>query len=267
MQTYLDTARDAARQAGALIRENFGQAQQITHKGRIDLVTAVDQASEELLRRLILTRHPNHAILGEEQGATGPAGQPLWIVDPLDGTRSFAHGYPFVCVSIGLEIDGQLEVGVVYDPLREELFEAVRGQGARLNGRPIRVSANPLLEQALLVTGFPYHLAEFDNAALFELFRVMVVSSGGIRRDGSAALDFCYLAAGRLDGYWEFFLKPWDAAAGSLIAREAGATVSNLDGSPYDIRGQQLLASNGLIHQAMLELARPFTRQTIPGVG
>lgn len=258
MQGYLDTARSAARQAGDLIRQNFGQTQKVQHKGRIDLVTAVDQASEKLLRRLILNDWPDHAILGEEEGASGRAGQPLWIVDPLDGTRSFAHGYPFVCVSIGLEIEGRLEVGVVYDPLRDELFEAVRGQGARLNGQPLKVSAQARLEQALLVTGFPYHLTEIDNTALFELFRQMVLASGGIRRDGSAALDFCYLAAGRLDGYWEFFLKPWDAAAGALIAAEAGATVTNLDGTPYSIRGQQLLASNGLIHQSMLELARPF---------
>ncbi|MBS2035151.1 inositol monophosphatase [bacterium] len=260
MQQYLPTAIKAARAAGQIIRERFGSQLQVRHKGRIDLVTEVDLACENELRRVILGDWPEHAILGEEGGAQGQSNA-LWIVDPLDGTRSFAHGYPFVCVSVALEIDGQIEVGVVYDPLRDELFRAVRGDGAWLNDRPISVSSTDSLEQGLLATGFPYHLAEFDNAALFAMFRDYVVGSGGIRRDGSAALDFCYIASGRLDGYWEFFLNPWDAAAGALIAVEAGARLTNLEGGAYDIRVAELLVSNGLIHNAMIEVARPHLAQ------
>ncbi|MFN8610967.1 MAG: inositol monophosphatase family protein [Vulcanimicrobiota bacterium] len=260
MQAYLDTAIKAAQAAGLIIRQRFGSQLQVRHKGRIDLVTEVDLACENELRRVILTDWPEHAILGEEGGAQGHSNA-LWIVDPLDGTRSFAHGYPFVCVSVALEIDGRVEVGVVYDPIRDELFHAVRGGGAFLNGQTITVSATDSLEQALLVTGFPYHLAEFDSTAFFAMFRDFVVSSGGIRRDGSAALDFCYIASGRLDGYWEFFLNPWDAAAGALIAQEAGARLTNLGGGDYDIRVAELLVSNGLIHEAMLAVAAPHLGQ------
>jgi myo-inositol-1(or 4)-monophosphatase len=257
MQQYLQTAIKAARAAGQIIRQRFGSQLQVRHKGRIDLVTEVDLACEKELRQVISGDWPEHAILGEEGGAQGQSNA-LWIVDPLDGTRSFAHGYPFVCVSVALEIDGQVQVGVVYDPIREELFRAVRGGGAFLNDEPISVSATAVLEQALLVTGFPYHLAEFDNTALFAMFRDFVVASGGIRRDGSAALDFCYIASGRLDGYWEFFLNPWDAAAGALIALEAGARLTNLGGAGYDIRVAEVLVSNGHIHQAMLKIAAPY---------
>lgn len=257
MQQYLETAIKAARAAGQIIRERFGSQLQVRHKGRIDLVTEVDVACEKELRRVILGDWPEHAILGEEGGAQGSSNA-LWIVDPLDGTRSFAHGYPFVCVSVALEIDGQVQVGVVYDPIREELFRAVRGGGAFLNDQPIAVSSVDTLEQALLVTGFPYHLAEFDSTAFFAMFRDYVVASGGIRRDGSAALDFCYIASGRLDGYWEFFLNPWDAAAGALIAVEAGARLTNLGGDAYDIRVAELLVSNGLIHDSMLKVAAPY---------
>lgn len=258
MQDYLNTAISAARNAGQIIRDRFGgERLNVRHKGRIDLVTEVDVACEKELRRVIWGDWPEHAVLGEEGGRSGdnPA---LWIVDPLDGTRSFAHGYPMVCVSVALEIQGQVEVGVVYDPLRDELFHAIRGQGAFLNGQPIRVSGAESLEQSLLVTGFPYHLAEFDSTALFSLFRDYVVGSGGIRRDGSAAIDFCYIACGRLDGYWEFFLHPWDAAAGALIAAEAGALVTNLAGGAYDIRVAEVLACTPKIQQAMIRLAAPY---------
>ncbi len=258
MQDYLNTAVRAARCAGKLIFDRFGDQQLgVRHKGRIDLVTEVDVACEKELRKVILGDWPDHAILGEEEGRKGE-GKALWIVDPLDGTRSFAHGYPFVCVSVALEIEGRVEVGVVYDPLRDELFHAVRGQGAFLNQQPIGVSRCESLEQALLVTGFPYHLAEFDSSALFGLFRDFVVGSGGIRRDGSAAMDFCYVACGRLDGYWEFFLHPWDAAAGALIAAEAGARVSNLGGGAYDIRVAEVLCCSPAIHPAMVRVAAPY---------
>lgn len=258
MQDYLRTAVRAARSAGEIIRSRFGGDRLgIRHKGRIDLVTEVDVACEKELRSVILGDWPEHAILGEEEGRSGE-GRALWIVDPLDGTRSFAHGYPFVCVSIALEIDGIVEVGVVYDPLRDELFHAVRGQGAFLNEQPIRVSGCESLEQALLATGFPYHLAEFDNQALFAMFRDYVVGSGGIRRDGSAAIDFCYIACGRLDGYWEFFLNAWDAAAGALIASEAGASVTNLAGDAYDIRVAEVLCCSPALREAMVGVAAPY---------
>ncbi|MBX3167375.1 MAG: inositol monophosphatase [Candidatus Eremiobacteraeota bacterium] len=258
MQDYLHTAVRAARGAGQIILSRFGGEQlNVRHKGRIDLVTEVDLACEKELRSVISGDWPGHAILGEEEGRQGES-KALWIVDPLDGTRSFAHGYPFVCVSVALEIEGRLEVGVVYDPLRDELFHALRGQGAYLNGRPIGVSGCQSLEQALLVTGFPYHLAEFDSSALFGLFRDFVIGSGGIRRDGSAALDFCYIACGRLDGYWEFFLHPWDAAAGSLIASEAGACVTNLGGGVYDIRVAEVLCCAPAIHSAMIRVAAAY---------
>lgn len=260
MLDYLKTAIAAARAAGKIIRDRFGDGKSldIRHKGRIDLVTEVDLACEKELRACILGDWPEHAILGEEGGRLGDSQAPLWIVDPLDGTRSFAHGYPFVSVSVALEIQGQVVVGVVYDPLRDELFQAVRGGGAFLNDRPITASATETLDQALLVTGFPYHLAEFDSTALFGLFRDYVVKSGGIRRDGSAALDFCYIACGRLDGYWEFFLHPWDAAAGALIAEEAGAVVTNLAGAAYDIRVAEVLACTRPIQAAMIDTAAPY---------
>jgi len=262
MNAYLETARRAARGAGELIRQKLGQAVDIRHKGRIDLVTEVDLACERLLTEQILRDWPEHSILGEEQGLQRRAGEaPLWIVDPLDGTRSFAHGYPFVCVSVALEIQGQVRVGVVYDPIRDELFEATQGGGARLNGQPIHVSPTDEMEQALLVTGFPYQLREIDYQTLFDLFRDMVVNSGGIRRDGSAALDFCYVACGRMDGFWEFFLNPWDAAAGALVVVEAGGTVSNMLGEPFDLRKAEVLASNGLIHRQLQQCARPYVER------
>jgi myo-inositol-1(or 4)-monophosphatase len=271
IESLLQAARSAARTAGALIRKRFpdptqvGQRQlTIQHKGRIDLVTEVDTACERLIREELLERFPEYAFLGEEGGASGPEDVPLWIVDPLDGTRSFAHGYPFVAVSIALEVAGKIRLGVVYDPLRDELFEASLGNGALLNGSPLTVSATPKLGDALLVSGFPYRLAEIDNRPLFGLLREFILKSGGFRRDGAAALDFCYLAAGRIDGFWEFFLAPWDAAAGSLIVSEAGGRITDLAGNPFAIRRPVMLASNGHIHQEMVDLARPFLEDVSP---
>ena len=266
----LAVAVDAARQAGAIIRQRFPASANdprlgIRNKGRINLVTEVDLACEQLIRRVILERFPDHRVLGEEEGA-GPnedrATEPLWIVDPLDGTAGFAHGYPFVGVSIGLEVSASMVLGVVYDPLHDELFEAQRGQGARLNGASIKVSATPNLEQALIVSGFPYQLGDFDNEAFFGLFRELVCQSGGFRRDGAAALDFCYVACGRTDAFWEFFLAPWDSAAGSLILTEAGGVITDLGGGPFDLRRPEMLASNGILHPSIIELARPY----LPGI-
>ncbi len=251
----LEVARQAAFQAGQLIREKFPRSQgprewKVAHKGRIDLVTEVDQASEAILRKVILDAFPEDAFLGEEGGCTGQS-QRRWICDPLDGTRSFAHGYPFVAVSIALEVDGEIQLGLVYDPIHEETFEATLGRGASLNGQPISVSQVTDLEQALAITGFPYHLREIDHAAIFGLFGKMVLKAAGIRRDGAAALDLCYLACGRVDVFWEFFLQPWDSAAGSLILREAGGQLSGLDGQPFDIYQPEMLASNGFLQKAL----------------
>jgi myo-inositol-1(or 4)-monophosphatase len=263
MQQYLETAKEAARAAGHLIRERFpkfgvNHGLRVEHKGRIDLVTEVDLASEAIIRKVILAAFPQHQILGEEGGQQGDKAAPLWVVDPLDGTRSFAHGFPFVSVCIALEINGQVELGVVYDPLRDELFEAVRGKGAMLNGIPIGVSQADDLSQSLLASGFPYQLAEIDQDAFFNLMRQYIVGSGGFRRAGSAALDLCYVACGRLDGYWEFFLKPWDAAAGALIALEAGAKVTRLDGNGFSIYIPEFLVCSPKIHSSMIEVAKPY---------
>lgn len=272
MLQYLETAKEAARAAGQLIRERFpkfgvNHGLDVQHKGRIDLVTEVDLASEEIIRRVILAAFPDHQILGEEGGQQGNSSAQLWVVDPLDGTRSFAHGFPFVSVCIALEIEGQVEVGVVYDPLRDELFEALRGKGALLNGIPIGVSQADDLSQALLASGFPYQLAEINQDAFFGLMRQYIVGSGGFRRAGSAALDLCYVACGRLDGYWEFFLKPWDAAAGALIAKEAGAAVTKLDGSDFSIYTPEFLACSPQIHSAMIDVATPYLSDIRPDLG
>lgn len=258
----LKAAQQAASAAGELIRNRFPRSGrpplEIHHKGRIDLVTEVDLASEQCIRSILLEHFPHHQILGEEGGVQGEVGTPRWIVDPLDGTRSFAHGYPFVSVAIALEWQHQLQLGLVYDPLREEMFWATRGGGSFLNGEPIRVSAAADLSQALLVSGFPYQLAEIDSEPLFALFKEFVLRSGGIRRDGSAALDFCYVACGRLDGFWEFFLKPWDGAAGALIVEEAGGIVSDFSGRPFDPYRAEMVATNPALQKQMLELAQPY---------
>lgn len=260
---FLATAKQAALAAGRLLKQKFpafgvNHSLKVEHKGRIDLVTEADLESEAVLRQVLLRAFPDHQILGEEGGRQGQSGKPLWIVDPLDGTRSFAHGYPFVSVCLALEIAGEIRVGVVYDPLRDELFEAVKGQGAKLNGSPIAVSWTDTFEQALLASGFPYQLREINQDAFFGLMREMIVQSGGFRRDGSAALDFCYVACGRLDGYWEFFLKPWDAAAGALIASEAGASVTNLEGADFSIYHPEFLVCTPKIQADMIALAAPF---------
>lgn len=254
---WLEAAKRSARAAGKLIRESFGTTYRIGFKGRIDLVTEIDTASEKLIQQMILDEFPRHGFLGEEGASIAGENDVRWIVDPLDGTRSFAHGYPFVAVSIAVEVAGSVELGVVYDPLHDELFEASRNGGARLNGEPIRVSSVDTLGQALMVTGFPYHLNEIDHHALFGLFQTMVLKSGGIRRDGAAALDFCYIAAGRTDGFW-FFLKPWDAAAGSLIVSEAGGRITDLEGNPFSIYRAEMLCSNGIFHEQVVEAAGPY---------
>jgi myo-inositol-1(or 4)-monophosphatase len=245
-------AEGAARGAGQLLRERIGSIREIRHKGLVDLVTDVDEQSERLVRQTILAAFPTHSILGEEGGAVrGEDPQYRWIVDPLDGTTNYAHGFPFFCVSIAFEANGELLVGVVYDPSLDELFLAERGKGASLNGRPIQVSAEADLQRALLATGFPYDRRRFPRA--MKAFEVMSLQSRAVRRAGSAALDLCYVACGRFEGYWEFVVNPWDVAGGVLLVTEAGGRVTRVDGSRFAVECGEVLASNGTIHEAMTE--------------
>jgi len=252
-----DAAVAMAREAGALVREGWGAPHAPEHKGAIDLVTEFDRRSEALLLGRIAERHPGHAVLAEESGGSGPelrAGVPArvrWIVDPLDGTTNFAHNYPFFAVSIGVEVDGVLAAGAVYDPVRDEMFAAAAGRGATLDGRPIEVSTVARLADALLVTGFPYDVRQ-DPRRFLGPFEAFLVRAQGLRRDGSAALNLCYLACGRFDGFWEHHLSPWDMAAGVLIASEAGGRVTRFDGTPFSLSGREILATNGPLHGEMM---------------
>lgn len=249
---YLIAAQDAARKAGALLRERASDARSIAFKGPIDMVTEMDHRSEQIIVDTLLAAFPGHAVLAEEETCIENDSGFLWIIDPLDGTTNYAHGYPNYAVSIGLEQEGQTIVGVVYDPLRDELFSATRGNGSFLNGRRICVSTIDLLLRCLLATGFPYDRATSPVNNLAQ-FNRMIMRSQEVRRCGSAALDLCSVAAGRLDGYWELKLKPWDVAAGSLIVLEAGGMVTALSGAPFSIRDNSIVASNGLIHGQMLD--------------
>jgi myo-inositol-1(or 4)-monophosphatase len=251
---YLATAVEAALAAGRVQRQFFRQDVQIDKKGRIDLVTEADLQVEREFRALIESRFPTHTVLGEEQGATAdrPASRFRWIIDPIDGTTNYAHGLALFCCSIALEIDGRLAVGAVYDPMAEELFTAERGAGAWLNGAPLRVSACDHLVDALVCTGFPYSVGE-DRQRMVDVFSAFLGEAQGVRRLGSAALDLCYVAAGRFDGFWEQKLHPWDMAAAALLVEEAGGRVTDYAGDPVDMFRGQVVASNGRIHSLMLQ--------------
>ena len=258
----LNFATGVARDAGALLRDRLGTKIDISHKGSINLVTDVDLASEKLIREAISTYYPRHEILAEEGGLTESSSEYRWVVDPLDGTTNYAHGYPVFCVSIALEHHGEIVVGVVYDPMREELFTAERGGGAALNNRPIRVSAIDDLTQGILSTGFPYDiktskLTNLDHWANFAM------NAQALRRDGAAALDLCYVACGRYDGFWELNLSPWDTAAGALIVAEAGGRVTDFSGGVFSNYKPEVLASNGEIHDRMIEVLRSPSREEV----
>lgn len=253
----LNFAIETARDAGRVLLEKFGRIESVTKKGDINLVTEADLASEALIVERIKSHFPRHAILAEEAGnavITGEDGGHKWIIDPLDGTTNYAHGYPCFCVTIALEHEGEIVLGVTYDPTRDELFTAEKGRGATLNGKPIRVSRTDELGNALLVTGFPYDIKHREKFARH--LTEFLLTSRGVRRDGSAAIDLAYVACGRFDGFWEEGLNPWDVAAGKLLIEEAGGTVSYYDGSPFSIYTPPIVASNGTIHAEMLAVLR-----------
>lgn len=243
----------AAREGGRILMQKFGRVLRISHKGEVDLVTDADRAAEEAIVSMIRRTFPRHDILAEE-GDYGSHGSPyLWIIDPLDGTTNFAHGFPWFAVSVALAVEGEVVLGVVYNPFHRELFVAERGQGAYLNDIELRVSTTSGLDCALLATGFPYDRKE-SAANNYDHFINFQQAAQACRRAGAASLDLAYTAAGRLDGFWEMKLKPWDMAAGVLLVEEAGGRVSDFDGGPLDIHGRECLASNGLIHGAMGEV-------------
>lgn len=250
-------AREVALRAGRVQRERYETALAITSKSAsIDLVTEVDRACEALIVEAIRATFPADAILAEEGGVGAAEGAEFrWVIDPLDGTTNFAHGFPRFCVSIGVERRGERTLGVVYDPLLDERFEAVRGGGAWLGARRLAVSQETEFVRGLFATGFPYdvHTSDDDN---LEAFAAVVKSARGIRRDGSAALDLCYVAAGRVDGYWERKLHAWDVAAGILLVEEAGGRVSDERGGPVDSSGRELVATNGPLHDSLIERIR-----------
>lgn len=255
----LATAIEAVIKAGQIQMEFLDSGFTVSKKGTIDLVTEADIAVETMFRTLIAERFPDHTILAEELGednATRGASH-CWVFDPIDGTTNYAHGLPIFCSSLALEIDGRGEIGAVYDPTRRELFVAERGGGAFLNGRPIHVSDASTLVEAMLVTGFPYDV--FTRVPeIVGLFGDFVGQARAVRRLGSAALDLCYIAAGRIDGFWEQDLKPWDVAAGAIIVEEAGGRVTDFSGGPFSSRRHQVLATNGKIHDCMLKVTTAF---------
>lgn len=253
----LNFVKQIALDAGSLLVQRLGTAQ-VTNKGDIDLVTEADIAAEKLIIDRIRSHYPRHGILAEESGEAVSVDESgsgwKWIVDPLDGTTNYAHGYPCFCVSIGVEYNGALEIGVVYDPMRNEMFAAERGRGTTLNDRSVRVSDVEELNRAMLCTGFPYNVRERPDFA--RDFATFTMNAQAVRRDGSAAIDLAYVACGRFDGFWEDGLSPWDMAAGVLLIEEAGGRVTNFQDQALSIYTKKVLASNGLVHDAMLKLLR-----------
>lgn len=252
----LNFAIETARDAGQLLLEKYDRKIKVSKKGDINLVTEADIASEGLIIERIKSHHPKHSILAEESGDAVVTGDSKWkwIIDPLDGTTNYAHGYPCFCVTIALEHEGEIVIAATYDPTRDEMFAAEHGHGASLNNKPIRVSATEQLSESLIVTGFPYDFKSRPNFARY--LTEFLLNSRGVRRDGSAAIDMAYVACGRFDGFWEEGLNPWDMAAGVLLIEEAGGQISGYDGSKFSIYSPPIVASNGLIHFQMLSVLR-----------
>jgi myo-inositol-1(or 4)-monophosphatase len=255
MKELLDTAKILAEAAGEHIRQSASQLRQVDYKGRADLVTDVDRRAEEIILDGIRRAYPDHAVLAEESGGNETQSDFRWVVDPLDGTTNFVHGYPFYCVSIAVQYRMETVAAVVLNPVMEELFSALKGGGAHLNGNSIAVSPTCELSKALVATGFPYQIGEHWQHSM-TLFETFYRNCHGVRRDGAAALDLCYVAAGRFDGFWEYELQPWDVAAGLLIVQEAGGKTTDFHDNPSGICDGQVLASNGRIHDEMLQVMR-----------
>ena len=261
MAEFLKTAESIAREAGALLREFYHRGVRTEYKGDVDLVTEADRASEKLIGERLRAAFPTHGIYGEEGTRSGLDAEFRWYVDPLDGTTNFAHGFPAFCVVLGCERrhaglkpdeDGEMVAGVIYDPLRDEMFSSARGAGATLNGEPIHVSKAKCLQESLIATGFPSHKRHRSPNVHF--YQEFTLRSHGVRRAGSAALDMAYVACGRLEAFWEFQLNPWDTSAGFLLVEEAGGTVTHFDGSRFTLDSREVLATNGLIAAEMQHL-------------
>jgi myo-inositol-1(or 4)-monophosphatase len=255
----LNVAISAAQAGANVLMAKFGKAIRVEHKGEVDLVTEADQAAEAAIIAVIRQSFPEHDILAEEGDYGSRRSSYCWVIDPLDGTTNYAHGFPWFAVSVGLEVEGEVVVGVVLNPCNSELYIAEKGRGATLNGRSLSVSTIDKLDQSLLATGFPYDRKgavanNYDNFVNFQQ------AAQACRRPGAASLDLACVAAGRFDGYWEMKLKPWDVAAGKLLVTEAGGSLSDFVGGPFDIYGCETVASNGLIQQAMIEVLRTGTR-------
>ena len=271
MAELVAKAEAIAREAGALLREYFHRGVHAEYKGDVDIVTEADRASEKLISERLRAAFPEHGIYGEEGTRTGLDREYRWYIDPLDGTTNFAHGFPVFCVVLGCERrsaglkpdeDGEMVAGVIYDPLRDELFVAERGSGSRLNGKPIHVSKTKTLQESLVSTGFPSQKRHMSPNVHF--YQEFTLRSHGVRRAGSAAIDLAYVAAGRLEAFWEFKLNPWDTSAGYLIVEEAGGKVTHFDGSKFTLDSREVLATNGLIHDEMVRLFDGYVRGKEP---
>jgi myo-inositol-1(or 4)-monophosphatase len=264
MKKFFEVAIAAAEEAADIIREGDARPKHVQYKGDVDLVTETDKRSEAAIVARIRKAFPDHAIVAEEGSEGAPRGAKYcWYVDPLDGTTNFAHGYPCFAASMALHEDGVPLVGVVVNPIARETFSAVRGEGAHLNGKPIRVSATPKLATSLVATGFPTHMRE--SSANIQYYWGFTLNSHGVRRDGSAALDLCTVACGRFEGFWEFGLKSWDVAAGMLIITEAGGKVTDINGGPFHVGAPHILASNGLVHEEMRLRAAEIAKKVAAG--
>lgn len=253
LESFERTAIEAAYRSAKILQSRFGNISRIRKKADAEIVTEADTESENAIIATIQAQYPDHAILGEECGLIKGTSEYKWIIDPLDGTVNFAHQIPIFCISIALAVQDSIVLGIILDPVNDELYSAVSGQGAQLNGHPIQVSATATISQSLLVTGFPYNVGEIFETVMAR-YSSCLKASQSILRLGSAALDLCYVACGRFEGFWEQNLKPWDSAAGALIVAEAGGRVTTFSDQPYTLKHSEILATNGLIHQEMLGL-------------
>ena len=255
MNALQNVAVMAARRGGAILIRHFNKLDKlkVEKKGHNDFVSDADRAAEEAVIEVIRNHYPDHAILAEESGKHGES-DAVWIIDPLDGTTNYLHGFPQFCVSVGIQVKGRMEAAAVYDPMSQDIFAAARGEGATLNDRKIRVSGRKEMEFALIGTGFPFRQENMDMGPYLEMLGKVVKNTAGVRRPGAAALDLCYVAAGRLDGFWECGLKPWDIAAGSLIIREAGGIVSGLDGSENYMESGHILCGTPKVYAGLAKL-------------